>query len=165
MKGNISIIDEQSKLWQYLSEPQKSLIKNGLFLLNDVKHHPDRKIYDYSYVVFPFAKCYEGFLKQLFLDLGFITKKQHESDHFRVGKVLSPHLQRRLGKRSVYHQICKFQGKCELADQLWIVWRRGRNRIFHYFPHNLQAITINEAEEIIREMIATMESALRLRSG
>lgn len=154
------MLDKSSKLWNYLSGPQKELIENGQYLLADAKKRSGQKVHDYSYVVFPFAKCYEGFLKQLFLDLGFINQKQYNSDHFRVGKVLSPNLQKRLGNRSVYKQLCDYQGKCGLADQLWRVWKTGRNRIFHYFPHNLRAITAAEAEEITGEITGVMEKAV-----
>ncbi len=154
------MIDRNSTLWRYLSDPQKELIKQGEFLLADIEAHPNTNLTDYSYAVFPFAKAYEGFLKQLFLDLHFIDRKEYESDHFRIGKVLSPHLARRLGNRSMYARLVQQVGYKDLAEFIWAVWKRGRNRVFHYFPHNLHALSLLEAREVIHEVIAAMEQAV-----
>src|SRR3989304_5649251 len=122
-----------SLLWQYLSPEQRALVSDGVFLLEDSKKHFDEEPTDYSYLVFPFAKLYEGFLKQLFKDLGIIEERQFYSNHYRIGKALSPNIMRRLGKRSAYHEIEQRFGRA-LADRLWNTWKEGRNLVFHYFP-------------------------------
>jgi len=155
------IVDKNSFFWNYLSAGQKGLIEEGLYLLNDVKQHPDLNISDYSYLVFPFAKAYEGFLKKLFLDLGFIPQQVYESDHFRIGKALNPHLEKILRHESIYDKIVARTGNRELADELWHVWKRGRNMVFHYFPHNFRALSLNDAENIINEILIVMEKAVR----
>jgi hypothetical protein len=154
---NMINIDKTSFFWQYLSEGQKGLIEEGLYLLEDTKNHRDARITDYSYLVFPFAKAYEGFLKKLFLDIGFISQSEYEGDHFRIGKALNPHLEKRLRKWSVYDKIVERCGNRQLADMLWNVWRRGRNQVFHYFAHNFKALTLSEAEEIIDHILSVME--------
>ncbi len=154
-------IDKNSFFWNYLSLGQKGLIEEGLYLLEDLRDHPDINISDYSYIVFPFAKAYEGFLKKLFLDCGFITQKQYESDHFRIGRALNPYLEKSLRFESVYDKIISFCGDKLLADQLWNMWKRGRNLVFHYFPHNLKALTFQEADVIISEMLDVMQKAVK----
>lgn len=154
-------IDKNSFFWNYLSSGQKGLIDEGLYLLNDIKEHPDANISDYSYVVFPFAKAYEGFLKKLFLDLGFISQQVYESNHFRIGKALNPHLEKILRHESIYDKIVNLTGGRQLADELWNVWKRGRNLVFHYFPHNFRALSLSDAENIINEMLTVMERAVR----
>ncbi len=153
-------IDKKSFFWNYISRGQKGLLEEGLYLLQITREHLDKKITDYSYLVFPFAKAYEGFLKQLFLDLGFISKKDYESDRFRIGKALNPYLEKRLRYSSVYDKIVRHTGNNTLADQLWYVWKKGRNLVFHYFPHNLRALSFSEAEEIISEIISVMEQTI-----
>lgn len=154
-------IDKSSFFWNYLSIGQKGLIEEGLYLLNDVKTHPDINISDYSYLVFPFAKAYEGFLKKLFLDLGFIPQQVYEGDHFRIGKALNPHLEKILRHESIYDKITYLCGNRDLADELWNVWKKGRNLVFHYFPHNFRALTLAEAENIINEILIVMEKAVK----
>lgn len=153
-------VDKNSIFWKYLSGGQKGLIEEGLYLFNDLKQHPDINITDYSYLVFPFGKAYEGFLKQLFLDLGFIKEFEYNSDHFRIGWALNPHMQYKLRSTSIYAKITDYCGGRELADKLWFVWKRGRNLVFHYFPHNLKALTFSEAETIVSEMLQVMEEAI-----
>lgn len=155
------MIDKQSFLWHYLSSGQKGLIDEGLHLLEHAQSHPHEAISDYSFVVFPFAKAYEGFLKQLFLDLELITEHQYQSKHFRIGKALNPNLWRHLGtKRSVYGRLVNMCDDPHLADNLWDIWTRGRNLVFHYFPHNLKAISLEDARLLIHEILTVMNKAV-----
>ncbi|MBI2029900.1 hypothetical protein HYT02_05780 [Candidatus Gottesmanbacteria bacterium] len=152
------MINKNSALWSYLSEGQKGLIETGEFLLADAKDH-QKPISDFSYIVFPIAKAYEGFLKQLFLDMGFISKEQYESDRFRVGRELNPNFAKERPDISVYLKIVKYCNGQELADNLWNAWKRGRNLLFHYFPHNQLKVTLESAEEAINLIISAMEQS------
>lgn len=152
------MIDKNSLLWSYLSDGQKGLIETGEFLLTDAKDH-QKPISDFSFIVFPIAKAYEGFLKQLFLDMGFITKEQYESDRFRVGRELNPNFAKERPDISVYLKIAKYCKNQELADTLWNAWKRGRNLLFHYFPHNQLKISFEEAQETIDLIITAMEKS------
>lgn len=153
-------IQRDSPMWNYLSSGQKGLIQEGTFLLNDIKAHPRTEISDYSYLVFPFAKAYEGFLKQVFLDYGFITKEQYEGTHFRIGRALNPYLEKHLRWESVYDKIVKSSGNTTLANRMWEAWKNGRNLVFHYFPHNFRALSSIEAESLIAEILSTMEETI-----
>jgi len=150
--------DVYGEFWQYLSQPQKDLILEGQYLINQVIKTHAHQFKDYSFLVFPFAKAYEGFLKQLFKDIKFISHLDYISDHLRLGKLMSPNLINRLGERSLFKKISDKSG-IELAEKIWDTWKMGRNQIFHYYPHNLKAISIREAEEIISKFIDTMEEA------
>lgn len=161
------MIQEGSLLWQYLSPEQRRLALDGHLLVEDRQLHPNQLLSDYSYLVFPFAKLYEGFLKQLFRDLGIISDREYRSDHFRIGKALSPNLIRRLGARSAYGQLETRFGK-DLATRLWHTWKEARNLVFHYFPHNIRALTLNEAKGLIALLAESMDEAVartRVRSG
>lgn len=152
------MISPGSLLWRYVSPQQQNLLRDGELLLSDRKLHPSEHLSDYSYLVFPFAKAYEGFLKQLFKDLGIITDREYRSDHFRVGKVLSPNLVRRLGGRSAYAQLASRFGE-KLAHELWETWKQGRNLVFHYFPHNYRALSYEEASALTDDITRTMAEA------
>jgi len=155
------MIQEDSFLWQYLSPEQRRLAADGTLLLEDRALHPNERLSDYSYLVFPFSKMYEGFLKQLLLDLHIITEDEYHSDRFRIGKALSPTLARRLGKKSAYGQLEVRYGK-DLADAAWSTWKYARNLVFHYFPHNYRALTLSDAENLIRTIVETMEETVRI---
>jgi|SRR3989344_2117348 len=158
----MTFIDTKSPLWQYLSTTQQDLIEEGDYLLNNVIRHHQHQFKDYSYLVFPYAKAYEGFLKQLFLDLHFISHLDYISDHFRLGKFLSPHLVERLADRSLYLQIKQYDSPV-IAEKIWQTWKLGRNQIFHYYPHNTKAISLEEAENIIAVILETMQTAYNLK--
>lgn len=149
----------QSKpLWSYLSQTQKDLIIEGQYLLHDIIKDHAFQFKDYSFLVFPFAKTYEGFLKQLFKDVKFISHLDYISDHLRIGKLLSPHLMAKLGDRSLYRQIIECASE-DLAKRIWESWKMGRNQVFHYFPHNLRALTFAEASNTIETLLLTMDEA------
>lgn len=153
--------DNYSRFWNYLSQGQKDLITEGEYLIKIVGNSQE-KFKDYSFLIFPYAKAYEGFLKQLFKDIKFISHLDYISDHLRLGKLLSPNLIGRLGERSLYKKIRDSESLVDgnsLANRIWMAWKIGRNQIFHYFPHNLKAVTLEQAKEIITEIIATMEEA------
>lgn len=109
--------------------------------------------------MFPYAKLYEGFLKQLFLDLGIIDKREYVSDRYRIGKALSPNLARRLGPRSAFGQMAHRFGEAH-AVRLWQAWKNGRNLVFHYFPHNYRALSHERAREVIALLVDTMNATV-----
>jgi len=155
------MIDAASSLWQYLAPDMRALVRDGEFLIEDSLRHRDAPPTDFSYLVFPFAKLYEGFLKKLFLDAHIISERDYHSDHFRIGKVLSPNLTRRLGSRSAYKQISDRYG-VELAARLWHTWKEGRNLVFHYFPHNYRSLTRPQAVELVNQLVNSMREAVEI---
>ncbi len=149
---------ERKPIWRYFSQAQKDLIEEGLYLKDDIVRDHAFQFKDYSFLIFPFAKAYEGFLKQLFKDVKFISHLDYISDHLRLGKLLSPHLVAKLGQRSLYLQIINCSGE-PLAARIWKAWKLGRNEVFHYFPHNLRAVTFPDAEKTITELLCTMDES------
>ncbi|MCL4398004.1 hypothetical protein M1403_03180 [Patescibacteria group bacterium] len=117
---------------------------------------------DYSFVIFPFAKVYEGFLKKLFFQIGAISEAQYNSDHWRVGKALNPQLEKELRhEESVYDRVVSVSGSNALPDRLWEAWKNGRNRVFHYFPGVHKPLSFEEARNIISQLNQAMETALK----
>lgn len=153
------MIDQNSALWNYLSPQQRQLAVDGNYLVEDQRLHPDERLSDYSFLVFPFAKLMEGFLKQLLLDLHIISERDYLSDHFRIGRALSPTLGRRYGKENAYLIIERRYGKT-IATKLWHTWKQGRNLIFHYYPHNYKAVDISEAHQLIGLIVDTLNEAV-----
>ncbi len=89
---------EHNVWWDYLEEDLQELLRESTLLLERAGKW-EQQFHDYSFVVFPAAKAYEGFLKKLFLDMGFIDKKEYLGRRFRVGKALNPSLYNRDMKR------------------------------------------------------------------
>lgn len=146
--------------WNYLSIPQQDLLIEGAYLKDQIIEDAEYSFKDYSFLVFPFAKSYEGFLKQLFLDVGFITHLDYISNHFRIGKMLSPNMKEKLGEKSLYIQIER-SITTEFAEEVWTTWKLHRNEIFHYFPHNIKAITYAEADTMIKVITHTMHDCYK----
>lgn len=154
--------------WTYIEEDLQELLVASEFLTNVVKSwggdmpSGSKVFHDYSFIVFPAAKAYEGFLKKVFLDMNFITDEDYNGRHFRVGKALNPFLEERFRDReSVYDKVAKHCGGKEIADILWNAWTNGRNLVFHWFPNEKKAVTFPEAEEKIRSIVYAMDMAFK----
>lgn len=158
------LINKESQFWSYLSQGQKDLLDEGRYLMDDIIRDQAYQFKDYSFLVFPFAKAYEGFLKQIFKDQKLISHLDYISDHLRLGKLMSPNLIIKLGDRSLYKKIEEKYSK-DLALKVWNIWKDGRNQIFHYFPHNLKAISFGKAREINMEILRTMEEVFDKLKG
>lgn len=150
---------EKRAWWDYLESDLQELLLTAEELIEDVSDWK-RKYHDYSFIVFPAAKAYEGFLKKLFLDRGFIDKKDYYGKHFRIGKSLNPSLPKRLRDDDyVYDDLVESCGGDELAKKLWRTWRNCRNQLFHWFPDEKRVIDYQEAGQKVRKVIESMEEA------
>jgi hypothetical protein len=140
----------------YLSPQQDLLIADIEVIYSRLKTID--KISDFSFIVAPAAKAYEGFLKEFFFRVGLIDKYTYQSDRFRVGKTLNPSL--RYKRFSIFQKLAEIDPEGEeLAESLWNAWKYGRNEIFHYFPNISQNITYVESLErihlILKAIIAS----------
>ena len=154
--------------WSYIEEDLQELLVASEFLANTVKSWggdlpAGRQVFhDYSFVVFPAAKAYEGFLKKMFFDLGFITEEDYRGKRFRIGKALNPFLEKDIrGRESVYDKLVKYCNGVELANNLWEAWTSGRNLVFHWFPDEKKAVSFKEADEKINLIVDAMDLAFR----
>ncbi|MBP6867081.1 hypothetical protein KBC13_02355 [Candidatus Shapirobacteria bacterium] len=145
-----------SEAKKYLTGHQSDLVNDVEIILGRLKVNDN--ISDFSFLVSPIAKSYEGYLKDFFLKIGIISNQEYESDHFRVGKTLNPSL--RYKRFSVYQKLSDYDDKGEeLAEILWDAWKFGRNEIFHYFPNNYKNLSRNEAEDRINLLLRAIIQA------
>lgn len=152
---------ENSNWWRYLTEPMRDLAGQSFALLErEGGKAGEYKYHDYSFVVFPMAKAYEGFLKKLFYDLGLINNRQFSGDRFRIGKALNPNLPKRYQWDWVYDKLALACHGEETPLLMWEVWKKARNRIFHFFPDHHELISLDQARELIWEIQKAMENSL-----
>jgi hypothetical protein len=158
---------ELKSWWSYLGIDLQKLLGTSEFIYHIVESWGadlpggKEKFDDYSFVVFPAAKAYEGFLKKLFLEMGFISEEDYYGKHFRIGKALNPSLPKELKKEGVYDKIAQYCQGSSLANKLWDTWRLSRNLTFHWFPNEKNAITLPEAGEKIEMIIEAMDEAFK----
>jgi hypothetical protein len=158
---------DQKPWWEYLGADLQKLLNSSDFLIKSLKSSGNdlpggkAEFDDYAFVVFPAAKAYEGFLKKLFFDLGFITEEDYYGKHFRIGKALNPSLPKELRNQSVYGKIVKYCGGKKLADELWETWRLCRNLTFHWFPDEKNVLTFPESIDRVNMIGTAMDAAFK----
>ena len=146
--------------WNYIGRDLQELIDESLTLLELFEAEPGKYV-DYSFVVFPAAKAYEGFLKKLFLDMKFISEDDYYGKRFRIGKALNPFLDKEIRAESVYDKIVESCGGKKLADILWETWTSCRNKLFHWFPNEKGAISILEARAKVELIVSAFDEAAK----
>ncbi len=148
---------KEKKWWLYIEEDIRSLFIETFELL-EFAQNSDQKFKDYAFVVFPAAKGYEGILKKVFLDLGFISSDDYYGKRFRIGKALNPSLEKAFRDESVYDQLVDYCKGREVADKLWETWRLSRNLVFHWFPNEKNNLSFGEAKDRIMMILSAIDS-------
>jgi len=158
----MNVISRDSALWAYIPSEIKKLIIDGEIILTFVyENKPKSYISDYSFLVFSFAKAYEGYLKFYFMDLNVISEEDYYSNTIRIGRILNPHFLE--SKENIFRKLeAHKQIKKKVPAQLWKAWKQGRNLVFHYFPQNYRRLSYNEALDIINIIIDAMYASISL---
>ena len=144
-----------------MEEDLQELLKESFLLWEKVGSWKE-KFNDYSFVVFPAAKAYEGYLKVLFLKMRFITEEEYYGKHFRIGKALNPSLPPRLkDENSVYQKLTDFCKGEDIPKAMWNAWKVSRNLLFHWFPDEKNQISYVEAGERLDIILKAMDEAFK----
>lgn len=151
---------EEKTWWPYLEKDIKELLLESVFLSQMIKSS-NEQFHDYSFIVFPAAKAYEGFLKKVFLERGFISEADYFGKRFRIGKALNPSLEEKYRSESVYDKVVDFCRDRFLADKMWETWKNSRNLVFHWFPNEKNAISLEESQLRLKDIIETMEETYK----
>ena len=154
---------QNKKWWMYVHNDLRELLTQSRFLIDNLKKwevDKEQRFQDYAFIVFPAAKAYEGFLKTLFFDMGFMGKDDYYGKRFRIGRSLNPSLEKRFrSNESIYDKLVEYLGGYELADTLWDTWKNCRNMLFHWFPNEKNAISFAEAENRVMDVVNAMDKA------
>jgi len=146
----------QKHWFKALPPTQKKLIEQSFQLINLAK---SSEYFDYSYIVMPSAKAFEGFIKDVVFDLGLISRERYEGKRFRVGKALNPEIARQHpdGFEILYDDLKKLCHGERLPALLWQAWTQCRNQVFHYFVNRPQRISLEQAEARVHQLVSAME--------
>ena len=152
---NPQLITKFKQAQDFLTPDQRHLFED---IITISSHLQKDHINDYSFLVAPAAKAYEGFLKDFFLQIRIIDRYNYKSDRFRVGKTLNPSL--RYKRFSIFQKLAELDDNGEeLAEILWNAWKFGRNEIFHFFPHSYKKIDKTESENRITMILNAIIAA------
>lgn len=149
------LIADALQLWRYHSECRETQeVAGGM----SAKPLPD--FYDHSFIVFPIAKAYEGFLKHYFFSVHVITKERYASRDFRIGRALNPDLPERFRTDEwIFDDVARLCSR-QMAQEMWDIWLSGRNHIFHYFPDDRHVVSFEEAGKLVDQFLHVMERSI-----
>lgn len=148
----------QSEWMHSLSNEQRNLVEISIELYEREFSNTGKKLFDYSFIVFSMSKAYEGFLKQKFFELHLIDSNSYNGRRFRIGRALNPDVnENSRDKYWLYDDLEKMCG-APMARELWDSWLVCRNKVFHYFPKETNAITLETAGSYLLKLSAAMKS-------
>lgn len=136
-------LPNQTTWYNYLDIHQRELVDVSFTLLQ--KKDLLAGLKDFSFLVFPMSKAYEGFLKKIFYDLQLINRETYQGRRFRIGRAFNPDVREyQRDEDWLYDDVERKFGK-DVARQLWNTWLECRNRVFHFFITEKQALNLEEA--------------------
>ncbi len=148
--------------YQFLEEDQKTLVKTSISLY-EMAIAVEPQFEDYSFVIFPMSKAYEGFLKKYLFEMGLISEKVYFGKKFRIGRSLNPDLSaRHRDEYWHYDNIEKMCGK-EVGRDMWNTWLECRNGLFHYFPGKSKTLNIYQAHDYLMMLTTTMQQLIECK--
>lgn len=154
---------ETNPAFTYLEHWQQQLVRLAFTLWQREKSTATHFL-DYSFVVFPMSKAYEGFLKTYFLQNGFISESMYQSKRFRIGRVLNPDLrQASRDEEWLFDDVEQLCGPL-VARELWDTWLSCRNRVFHYFPDHPNKLNLEQAGQALEQVFTVMQKAISCQS-
>jgi hypothetical protein len=114
----------------------------------------------YSFVVFPMAKAYEGFLKLYLQKAGLLNRPDYSDAKFRIGRALNPDIADR--HRNEWWLYDDLERMCSgaVARDLWDAWIQCRNHVFHFFFDEEREVTLAIAKKRLLQMSAAMDAAM-----
>lgn len=140
------------------------MILQSYQLLEREKEHPSG-FTDFSFILFPVSKAYEGFLKRYLLENDLIAPEAYKSRKFRIGKAINPDISpSHRDEHWVYDDIVRVCGE-GLARDMWQAWLECRNRVFHYFYDEDNVFSLTDIEEMIAQVLQVMATAVACQLG
>jgi hypothetical protein len=149
----------QAGWFSFLDPKQQQLVKLSIELW-EREEELKSDLFDYSFIVFPMSKAYEGFLKKYLYEQGFLSQHLYKSRKFRIGRALNPDV--RVEHRDgdwLYDDVAHVCGR-DVARNLWNVWLKSRNQIFHYFPDSTNVLSLSDVAEHLLEIMTAMDEAV-----
>lgn len=145
--------------YPFLTSWQKQLVEVAGKLIRQAQKKEEYLV-DYSYLVFPMSKAYEGFLKKFLYDFKLINKSTYEGKRFRIGRALNPDVAKQ--QRDQYWLYDDIARLCsdQTAQQLWDAWLFCRNRVFHFFPKDKGLLTLGQAIHKVERVSRAMSAAV-----
>ncbi len=115
---------------------------------------------DYSFVVFPMAKAYEGFLKRTLFEAHLVSAQLYASKKLRIGRALNPDIHPQSRDEQWLYDDLERQCSAELAQQLWKVWLQCRNNIVHFFPDQKYMVSLPESRAQLIDISSAVEQTV-----
>ncbi len=146
--------------YSFLDDSQRRLLLDSLliktiFTNSDYDRIVNVLLSDFSVVVFPSAKAFEGYIKKLLLTIGLITEKEIKEDPYKsiIGRILN-------GKEIKKKLLDKKRGR-NIPKLLAVQWELCRNIILHYDLDQPEIIKKEEAFKKIEDIYEVIKKSCK----
>ncbi len=157
---NTSLLFSQKSWFAFLDEDQRQLVLVSEYLY-EREERLNSRIADYSFIVFPMAKAYEGFLKEYLHSLKILPKQNYDDRKFRIGRALNPDIsEKHKNEWWLYDDLIR---ACDdkTARELWDAWVECRNHVFHFFSDQKEELSLSVAQKRLVQLSNAMDQAMQ----
>lgn len=146
--------------WYTFLEPAARVLVTQSYTLLFREERLQTTLEDYSFIVFPMGKAYEGFIKQYLKAAGIITRPDYNDSKFRIGRALNPDIS--LRHKDEWWLFDDLERACgnDTARHIWSAWLECRNHIFHYYVGQHEFLTLAQAKKKIDQINTAMTMAM-----
>lgn len=111
--------------------------------------HYGTGLYDYSFVVLPMAKAYEGFLKKILVKIELVTELElFQNPDISINKYFNP-----IGNNSIFNSLRDKVRDRAIPHLIYTTYQECRNQILHYDPYgNTKLATVEDASFFLRRI-------------
>lgn len=151
---------EQTSWYTILDDDGKRLIRLSEYLF-EREQRLQSNLQSYSFVVFPMAKAYEGFIKLYLKKTGILHRTDYNDSKFRIGRALNPDISDR--HKNEWWLFDDLEASCgkETARDMWNAWVECRNHVFHFFFGQENEMSLATAKKRMVQMSTAMDGAMQ----
>jgi hypothetical protein len=149
----------QTTWFSLLDENGKRLVQLSIALY-EREVRMQSPLESYSFLVFPMAKAFEGFIKLYLKKMGLLNRSDYNDSKFRIGRALNPDIsEQQKNEWWLYDDVARQCGE-KVARNLWDSWIQCRNRVFHYYFNQETEMSFDQARKKLEQMAKAMEEAM-----
>jgi hypothetical protein len=161
LNREMQVFDFEDTNWFSLLDTNGQRLVKLSELLYEREERMQTAYESYSFVVFPMAKAYEGFIKLYLKRSGILHRNDYIDVKFRIGRALNPDIsERHKNEWWLYDDLERACGK-DTARALWNAWIECRNHVFHFYFDEEIEMPLAEAKKKLTQMSIAMAKAMQ----
>jgi hypothetical protein len=142
---------------EFVGDDLFNLFQDSKYLLVKAQEPPFAQVSDYSYIVLPAAKAYEGVLKKILVNAGLVSEQTIlEKPELSLNSYFNP-----VGNEGIFNSLKDKARDKAIPHIIYSTYQECRNQIFHHDSYRDSKITLEDADFYIRRIDDAISKAYK----